>query len=146
MELTPKVGVGVIVVKDKRVLLGKRKGSHGAGAWSFPGGHLEFGESWEQCALRETEEETGIKISNLSFITATNDVFAEERRHYVTIYLKGEYQSGELTVMEPEKCERWEWFAWDALPEPLFIPVENFLRVMSGKDMIARLTRGASNH
>ena len=58
----PKVGLGVCIVKDNKVLLGKRKGSHGAGTWSFPGGHLEFQETWEKCAKREVLEETGLKI------------------------------------------------------------------------------------
>ena len=53
----PKVGVGVAVVKDGKVLLGKRKNAHGEGTWSFPGGHLEYKESWEDCAIRETLEE-----------------------------------------------------------------------------------------
>ena len=44
----PKVGVGVMVFKDGKILLAKRKGSHGAGEYAFPGGHLEFGESFEQ--------------------------------------------------------------------------------------------------
>ncbi len=136
MEQTPKVGVGVVVIKDKKVLLGKRRGSHGEGAWSFPGGHLEFGESWEQCALRETGEETGIQIGDLRFITATNDLFPRENRHYVTIFLKAAYRSGVLTVMEPDKCERWEWFSSDALPEPLFIPIQNFVRAVSWKDVL----------
>ena len=50
----PKVGVGVIVVKEGKVLLQRRRGAHGEGTWGFPGGHLEFKESWEECAKRET--------------------------------------------------------------------------------------------
>ena len=41
----PRVGVGVIVQRDGRILLGKRLGAHGEGTWALPGGHLEFGES-----------------------------------------------------------------------------------------------------
>lgn len=60
--LTPGLGVGVLVIENGRVLLGKRKGSHGAGTWSAPGGHLEYGESIENCAEREVLEETGLRI------------------------------------------------------------------------------------
>ena len=62
MDKRPKVGVGVIVTKNSRVLLGKRKGAHGEATWCFPGGHLEFREKLEDCAKRETLEETGVKI------------------------------------------------------------------------------------
>ena len=48
----PGVGVGVIVVKDGKLLLGKRK-THGKNTWSVPGGWLSFSESWEDCAVRE---------------------------------------------------------------------------------------------
>lgn len=123
----PKVGVGVIIVKDDKVLLGKRKNSHGSGAWCFPGGHLEFGETWEECARRETAEEVGLELSNISFARVTNDMFPEEQKHYVTIYMRADYGSGEVTLREPEKCERWEWFSWDALPDPLFIPMQNLI-------------------
>jgi 8-oxo-dGTP diphosphatase len=121
----PEVGVGVIIIHQNKVLLGKRKGSHGAGAWSFPGGHLEFGESWESCARREVLEETGVHIQNIRFGAVTNDVFTEESKHYVTIFLVADYASGEVTLMEPEKCDRWEWFNWHTLPEPLFVPLMN---------------------
>ncbi len=125
MNNRPRVGVGVVVIKDGKVLLGKRKNAHGEGSWSFPGGHLEFNESWEDCASRETMEETGITIKNICFGTATNDIFHKENKHYITIVMLSEYDSGEVKIMEPEKCEKWEWFLWSQLPEPLFIPIQN---------------------
>ena len=73
----PKVGVGVIVIKDGKILLGKRKGPHGGGFWAFPGGHLEFNESLEDCARREVLEETGISIKNIKKFTLT--IYSEVR-------------------------------------------------------------------
>jgi 8-oxo-dGTP diphosphatase len=128
MEKRPKVGLGVVVIKDGKILLGKRMNSHGEGTWCYPGGHLEYGESWEECARRETREETGIEIKNVRFGTATNDIFTTEDKHYITICMIADYDSGEEKIMEPEKCEEWEWFAWDNLPEPLFLPIVNQLK------------------
>ena len=54
----PQVGVGVLITKDDLVLLMKRQNSHGDGTWAPPGGHLEYGETPEECAMRETQEET----------------------------------------------------------------------------------------
>ncbi len=129
MENRPKVGVGVMVIKDGKVLLGKRKNAHGEGSWCFPGGHLEFGESWEECAKREVLEETSLTLKNVHFGTVTNDIFEKEGKHYITLFMLAEIESGEVNVMEPEKCERWEWFKWDNLPRPLFVPIENALRM-----------------
>ena len=61
MDNRPKIGFGVIVIKDNKVLLGKRKNAHGEGFWCFPGGHLEFNEEIGDCAVREVKEETGIE-------------------------------------------------------------------------------------
>lgn len=126
MEKRPGVGVGVCIIKDGKVLWGKRKNSHGEGSWCFPGGHLEFNETWEECAKRETLEETGIQIKNVRFATATNDIFPVEGKHYITIFVVADYDSGEVKVMEPEKCEEWGWFDWNAPPQPLFISGQNF--------------------
>ena len=128
MDNRPKVGVGVLIIKDGKVLMGKRKNAHGEGAWCFPGGHLEFGESWEECSLRETDEETGVGIKNLRFGIATNDIFKKEEKHYVTIIMLADYDSGEVELREPEKCEKWDWFEWDNLPTPLFVPLQNLLK------------------
>ena len=127
-ESRPKVGVGVIVKKDNKILAGRRKNAHGRGSWCFPGGHLEFGESWEECARREAEEETGVQIKNVRFFTATNDFFKEEQKHYITIFMVADWESGEVELREPDKSEEWEWFSWDDLPEPLFVPWQNLLK------------------
>lgn len=123
----PKVGVSVIIKRDGKVLIGKRKASHGTGTWAFPGGHLEYGESWEDCAKREVAEEVGIAIRNVQFAAVTNDIFQKEEKHYITIFVTCDYESGEVKVMEPEKCEEWLWMSWEKLPGPLFLPIENLL-------------------
>jgi 8-oxo-dGTP diphosphatase len=122
----PKVGIAAIIMKDGKVLLGHRKSSHGEGTWGFPGGHLELGESIEECARRETAEETGLSLQGVRPGPYTNDVFSSAK-HYVTLFVLAE-ASGEPQLLEPEKCETWEWFPWNALPRPLFLPIENLLQ------------------
>jgi 8-oxo-dGTP diphosphatase len=124
-EKRPGVGLGVAIIRDGKVLFGKRKNSHGEGSWCFPGGHLEFGESWEECACRETLEETGLKVKNIRFATATNDFFEKENKHYITILMVADWIEGEAQLLEPEKCEKWDWFKWDEKPKPLFMPQQN---------------------
>jgi len=126
-EKRPKVGLGIIIKKEDKILLGKRKNSHGEGDWCPPGGHLEFFETLEECAKRETKEETGLEVSELKFLAVTNDFFEKENKHYITIFMIAEAE-GELKVMEPEKCEKWEYFEIDNLPENLFKPFENLLK------------------
>jgi len=127
MEKRPFVGVAVIVIKDHKVLLGKRKNSHGSGTWQFPGGHLEFNESIKDCARRELFEETGIKIKNIRLGPYTNDIFKKEKKHYITLFVVADYDSGVLELKEPEKCEKWDWFEWGKLPEPSFLPIKNLM-------------------
>ena len=123
----PLVGVGVIVRREDKVLLGKRINAHGEGTWQFPGGHLEYFENIFDCAKRETREEVGIEITNLQIATFTNDFFRKEQKHYVTLFVLSDYSQGKVRVCEPEKCEKWEWFSWSELPSSLFIPIQNLL-------------------
>lgn len=68
----------------------------------MPGGHLEFGESFENCATREILEETGLTVQNARFLTATNDVMEDEGKHYVTIFM-GAVVDGDA---QPKVCFR----------------------------------------
>lgn len=126
MEKIPRIGISVIIKRDGKILLGKRKGSQGTGTWGIPGGHLEFGEKVSECAKREVLEETGLDIKNVSEIkTTTEDFFEVEQKHYITLYVFADYISGEAKIMEPNKCTEWGWFGWDNLPEPLFLIIKN---------------------
>lgn len=127
MSKRPSVGVGVIIRNGDQVLLMKRQNSHGAGTWSMPGGHLEYGESPDECAIREAEEETGVQIANPTFCTITNDVFEEEEKHYVTIWMEGKYVAGEARINSAREMSDIGWFSWDALPEPHFLPLKHLL-------------------
>ena len=75
-DIRPRVGIGVLVFNDlNQLLLGKRVSNHGEGEFGPPGGHLEFGESFEECAVREVKEEAGFDIKDPKFLSLTNDVF-----------------------------------------------------------------------
>ncbi len=133
--MTGKVGVGfgVMILKDNKVLLGKRHEDpekadsllNGAGTWTMPGGKLDFGESFEQGAVREVLEETGIKIKNTSVICINNDIV--ETAHFITIGLLCTDFEGSPEVMEPDEITEWGWFDLEDLPSPLYFPSEKVL-------------------
>ena len=128
MNQDPKVGAAIIITKDDRVLMMKRKGVHGTGTWSTPGGHLDFGETPEQCAAREAKEEVGLDVIDIRFRAITNDVFEEYGKHYITIWMDGKSISGEPTIAAEEEVAEIGWFAWNSLPQPLFLPLENLIK------------------
>jgi 8-oxo-dGTP diphosphatase len=127
MTTEPKVGVAIIITRNDKVLLMKRKGVDGLGTWSTPGGHLEYGETPEQCAAREAKEEVGLDVTDIHFRALTNDVFESSGRHYITLWMHGENKSGEPGIAAEHEVAEIGWFAWDALPAPLFLPLQNLL-------------------
>lgn len=132
-----RVGVSAIILRDGHLLLGERIGSHGAHTWATPGGHLEFGESIEECAKRETLEETGLVIDTFKKLTYTNDIFVKENKHYVTLYVVASCPVGDPKVIEPAKCIQWRWFKMDELPSPLFLPLSNLFNELNNLKLIS---------
>lgn len=115
----PLVGVGIMIMKDGKVLLGLRKNAHGAGEYAFPGGHLEHGESFEECIRREIAEECGLEVKDVRFQFVAN-VMLYAPKHYVHIGLIADWAGGEPQTLEPEKCAGWDWYSPDKLPSPMF--------------------------
>ena len=124
----PGVGVAIFIWRDGKFIMYERRGSHGHGTWSIPGGHLEFGESWEDCAAREAMEEVGVSIKNIRFMAVTNDIFPKEDKHYISIWMEADLAEGEPRSMEPDKVIGLEWHAFKDLPTPLFEPCWTNLR------------------
>jgi len=125
----PVVGIAVVICCDHWVLMGKRIGAAGSGTFAFPGGHLEGGETFEESAIREAKEETGIPLDSADFWLVEN-VFYPDDHHCVTIFMVAQLphdQEGrfaEAMNMEPDKCEGWEWYPWGDLPEPLMLGIQ----------------------
>ena len=129
------VGFGVMVLRDGKVLLGKRHDDpdkadselHGEGTWTMPGGKLHFGETFEEASVREVEEETGLKLnpSDFKLISIAND--RGEDAHFVTIGFLYETAEGEPKVMEPDEITEWEWFDLNNLPTPIYSPSQKVL-------------------
>src|SRR5512141_403745 len=110
IEQRPRVGIGVMIQNNEgKILLGLRKGSHGAGEWAFPGGHLEFGETIFETAKREVKEETGLDVKEFELISVADEMryIKTDNKHYLNLGVKAVYQGGEPKVMEPNKCSEW---------------------------------------
>ena len=135
-EKFPKVGVGVMIFKDNKVLLGHRHSDprkadselQGEGTWTMPGGKLDFKEDLKDCAQREVFEETGIKINKeqIKIISVTNDTAADA--HFITIGFLCEDFEGDAKIMEPDEITEWKWFDLNNLPSPIFFPSEKILK------------------
>ena len=124
----PRVGMGILARKGEKVLMIRRKHSHEKGTWAPPGGHLEFGESLEECAIRKVREETGLIVTDPRFLGITNDLFEGTGRHYVTIWMEARYVSGEPVIGSAREISAAGWYAWDKLPTPFFLTFKNVMR------------------
>lgn len=134
------IGVGVMIVKNGKVLLGlrhadKAKASselQGQGTWTMPGEKVDFGEKLIEAAIRETREETGLVITKAELITLVDDIV--DSAHYVTAGFKVLEYSGEPQAMEPDTITEWRWFSMDNLPDNLYSASANILKqIATGK-------------
>src|SRR3989304_1326507 len=102
----------MIILKDSKILMGKRGNVFGKGSWAFPGGHLEFGEKTKDCVTRELGEEVGIRPVGMRILGIVNDIpnIDGQENHYIRFVYLIEKFTGKVMNKEPDKCEGWEWF------------------------------------
>lgn len=105
------VGVGVFIRKNDEVLLVRRSRDPGKGKWAIPGGRLRFGEKIGDAAIREIEEETGLKIEITKLMDVV-DVFIRDskgriKEHFVIIDFEGRVIGGELRASSDALEARW---------------------------------------
>ena len=123
----PQVGIAVVIYKQGKCLLGKRKKSPDANTWQCPGGFMKMGESVFEFARRKVEQDTGLAIHNLEYGPYTNNRFVNEGIHTVTLYVVAEYLSGEVVGKEKDRANCWQWFDLNELPQPLFLPLQRLI-------------------
>ncbi len=123
----PRIGVAAVVRIEDHFLIGRRNGTHGPGTWGMPGGALELGETIQACALRETLEETGLKVRPYDPGAVFTEVVFPDGQHWVTHFVPCEWRGGNPEIMEPDKMAEWRWVKWSTIPEPIFLPLEKLL-------------------
>jgi len=107
----------LILIEGGKVLLSRRfKTGYMDGHYSLPAGHVDKGETIEDCLVRETYEEIGIKIKkkNIKFIHVMHRKEADIRLDF---FYKIKSYEGTVANMEPSKCDNLKWFKLDQLPD-----------------------------
>jgi len=130
------VGVNVLIEREGKLLMGKRKGVAGEGSWGLPGGRLEFGEKIFDCAKRELMEEVGLKAKDLEFLNIFNQIRTNKNQHWIQVGLVGKGIKGEPKLMEPERCFEWRWFENNKLPKNIFRPHKAHVDMVCGKGKV----------
>ena len=111
----------VVITKESepKVLLIQRGANPYKGCWAFPGGFMNMDETTEQCAIRELEEETGLKVDTIHQIGAYSKVDRDPRGRTITVaYLA--IIDKPVVVIGQDDADKAEWFPLSALPKLAF--------------------------
>lgn len=127
-----RIGVQAVIRDGDKILLGRRANTFGRGTWGLPGGHIEPGEKVLAAAAREVREETGLEVGTMRIACITDP--QATANHHMQIGVEVLDYVGEVRVVEPKRCERWEFWPISALPTELFVASVEVLRRIEAKD------------
>jgi 8-oxo-dGTP diphosphatase len=126
----PLVGVGAVIVDNRRVLLVKRGTEPARGRWSIPGGLIELGESLSQAVVREVREETGLHVEPIELVEILDRIHRDGDRvryHYVIADYLCRVVGGTLLAASDADAVRWvERAEWNR-PDAGDLPIEGDL-------------------
>lgn len=117
MSKEPRVGCGVVLLKDGAMLLIQRLREPEAGSWSLPGGKVDWGEPTPVAAAREVEEELGVAAQGLDLLCVVDLIDRGDGHHWISPVYVAQGFTGEPTLMEPHKHAAFGWFKLHELPE-----------------------------
>lgn len=127
----PVIGV-VALVRDNegRFLVSERKSGKMQGWYGAPGGHLEWMETFEEAAVRELKEETGLSVSrsDCEVVGVDQHYDSSEDHHWVVVFVLARHWSGKPARPEGDKHGPWEWYFGDKLPEKTLQPLVSIAR------------------
>lgn len=136
--------VFLILEHDGRILLMRRAntGWHD-GDFDLPAGHIEGGEASSVAAAREGLEELGATIDpqDLSFVLLTHGVFSDGKEYYNLFFRATKWQ-GNPRIMEPDKCDRLEWFSNDPTKWPDNVTPSLRLAIQAMRDKLTYMEHG----
>lgn len=115
---SPKLTVDGAVLKDKKILLIKRRNDPFKDSWALPGGFVEYNERVEDAVVREIYEETGLKTKIKNLVGIYSDPKRDPRGHVVTVVYLLEIGGG--TLKGGDDASEAKFFDWNNLPELAF--------------------------
>lgn len=119
-----------LIQNDRILLLRRFNTGYQDGKYSLVAGHLDGGETVEECIIREAKEEANIDLSREDLQVKHIMHRNASDREYMDVYLTATGWNGELKNMEPHKCDDLSWFPLTALPENLIDEVRFALEKM----------------
>ena len=113
----PAPSVSIALLKDKKILLAKRKIEPQKGLWDVPGGFIESGESAEEATIREMEEETGLKVKIKKYLGSISDIY-NDNPTLPLIFAVEQLDLNQKPIAQDD-VEELRWFSLDEIPEKL---------------------------